>query len=588
MQTVKPYWYRLYYGWMLLYSIGLLAGFFAVKYFPSLESLGQHFELTTTTALLSGLYLFYALTVFWFIRKRNEQLALFAGLWIFAMILLNGLGQTNPHFSNLLYALPWIAMAAFNGMFGAPIALGSVCLTGVYIVLEHEFDFMSLSGVSVFLFVADAIAAYGCYRLWRRVYINVNEARIQQLTGMIVNKDVQSQILIESINEGVIGFDHEGVVRIINPAAAKLTGWDTKDAQNLDVNAVMMLAQEDSTPLEREENPISLAITSKQHVNKTLQLTSKTGNKTIISLSVSPVIVPDIDQPVGGVAVFRDISADREEEQRRAEFISTASHEMRTPVAAIEGYLALAMNDRVSRIDSKARSYLEKAHSSTQHLGKLFQDLLTSARAEDGRLASHPVVVEMGEFLERLAEDLRFAAQKKGLQMEFVMSSGAADQVSIDATASNNKIVRPLYYVHVDPDRIREVVTNLFDNAVKYTESGKVSLGLTGDQAVVQVYVRDTGAGIPAEDIPHLFQKFYRVDSSATRTVGGTGLGLFICRKIVELYQGRIWVESEPGKGSTFYINLPRLGTARAEELRAKEASHHLSSVPGHGTIRTT
>ncbi|HET7320555.1 MAG TPA: ATP-binding protein, partial [Candidatus Saccharimonadales bacterium] len=111
-----------------------------------------------------------------------------------------------------------------------------------------------------------------------------------------------------------------------------------------------------------------------------------------------------------------------------------------------------------------------------------------------------------------------------------------------------------------------------FDNAVKYTDNGKVTIGLTGDNQVVQFYVRDTGPGIPAEDIPHLFQKFYRVDNSTTRTIGGTGLGLFICRKIVELYQGRVWVESAVGKGSTFFINLPRLSTAEAAQQQAQEA----------------
>jgi signal transduction histidine kinase len=119
----------------------------------------------------------------------------------------------------------------------------------------------------------------------------------------------------------------------------------------------------------------------------------------------------------------------------------------------------------------------------------------------------------------------------------------------------------------------QEVITNLFDNAVKYTEAGKISIGLTGDNKVVQFRIHDTGPGIPAEDQPHLFQKFYRVDNSATRTIGGTGLGLFICKKIVELYEGRIWVESVMGMGSTFFINLPRITSERAAQLEAKEAA---------------
>jgi signal transduction histidine kinase len=250
---------------------------------------------------------------------------------------------------------------------------------------------------------------------------------------------------------------------------------------------------------------------------------------------------------------------------------------MRTPVAAIEGYLALALNDKVSTIDSRAREYLEKAHSSTQHLGKLFQDLLTSAKAEDGRLSNHPTVVEMGSYLEQLTEDLKFAAEKRGLFTEFTLGANNI----IDASGGGGeKVVKPLYYVFADPDRMREVITNIFDNACKYTEQGKVSVGLTGDTNVVQFFIKDTGSGIAVEDIPHLFQKFYRVDNSATRTIGGTGLGLFITRKIVELYNGRLWVESELGKGSTFFINLPRLSTQRAEQLKATEAAQQSQSLP--------
>jgi signal transduction histidine kinase len=185
----------------------------------------------------------------------------------------------------------------------------------------------------------------------------------------------------------------------------------------------------------------------------------------------------------------------------------------------------------------------------------------------------------MGDYLEKLTSDLRFSAQKKNLSVEFLIGSNSVIDASKPASLGGEKVVRPLYYTQADPDRLREVITNLFDNACKYTDQGKISLGLTGNDSVVQLYIRDTGAGIPPEDIPHLFQKFYRVDNSATRTIGGTGLGLFISRKIVELYQGRIWVESTIGKGSTFYINLPRLTTQKAEQLMTTEATAEVQSV---------
>jgi signal transduction histidine kinase len=348
----------------------------------------------------------------------------------------------------------------------------------------------------------------------------------------------------------------------------------------MDVRLVVTLHQEDGADLVSEQDPFTLVFAQGKHTNQTLQLKGREGRTMIVSLSISPVLLPGEQKPRGAVAVMRDVSEEREAEKARGEFISTASHEMRTPVAAIEGYLALALNDKVSTIDSRARGFLDKAHSSTQHLGKLFQDLLTSSKAEDGRLSSHPAVVEMGALMQQITDDLKFSAENKGLSAEFVI--GGADE-TIDATTkdvSTQHLVKPLYYVYADADRIREVVTNLFDNACKYTDSGKVSIGLTGNNELVQFYIRDTGAGIPAEDIPHLFQKFYRVDSSSTRTIGGTGLGLFICRKIIELYHGRIWVESEVGKGSTFFVNLPRLTTARATELQGAAGSLAAIAAP--------
>jgi PAS domain S-box-containing protein len=387
-----------------------------------------------------------------------------------------------------------------------------------------------------------------------------------QLNDRLKNERLKSGIILNAIEDGVVLVDDQGVIQLFNPGAAKITGWPTNEAEGLDWRLVFKQVDAKGQATSDADSSINKVLQQGQalHDNAT-NITTKSKKTIAISFSISPLM--DADNNVNGaIGIFRDVSEERKEESQRADFISTASHEMRTPVAAIEGYLSLALNDKVSTIDNRARGYLEKAHASTQHLGQLFQDLLTSAKAEDGRLTNHPRIVEMGAFLEQLTSDLKFSAEKKGLFMEFTV--GASSQ-SIDAA---NKVVRPLYYTHVDPDRMQEVITNLFDNAVKYTDTGKISIGLTGNDQVIQLYIKDTGNGIPTEDIPHLFQKFYRVDNSATRTVGGTGLGLFICRKIVELYQGRIWVESAIDKGSTFFINLPRLSSQQAEKMQAAEA----------------
>lgn len=403
-------------------------------------------------------------------------------------------------------------------------------------------------------------------RYWKR---HSAAGSVNQLASALHDERMKSNIILGAIEDGVVLVDDSGMIRAFNPGAVAITGWKDTEAMNLDYNAVIKLVDDKGQAYSDDANPLRKVFAAGMPIrdNHTYVMT-RSGKQIAISMHVSPLV--DASKRVfAAVAVIRDVSQERAEEAQRAEFISTASHEMRTPVAAIEGYLSLALNEKVSTVDSRARDYLEKAHASTQHLGKLFQDLLTSAKAEDGRLTSHPVVIEMGAYLQQLTEDLKFSAVKKGIDTEFLVGNSNF----IDASSDTGKLVKPLYYTIADPDRLREVVTNIFDNAVKYTPEGKISIGLTGNEQVVQFYVKDTGPGIAAEDLPHLFQKFYRVDNSATRTIGGTGLGLFISRKIIELYHGRVWADSVVGQGTTFFINLPRLTSQRAAELQAAEAS---------------
>jgi PAS domain S-box-containing protein len=388
------------------------------------------------------------------------------------------------------------------------------------------------------------------------------------LASSLQSEKVKSEIVISTIEDGVVFIDAARMIQLYNPAAAKISGWLAGEAVGLDYKLVVKLTDLKGNAYAPDQHPFERVFVAKTTIHDNAASLSTRNSKSVeIDISVSPLL-SDTGEVLGAVGIFRDVSNRRREEKQRADFISTASHEMRTPVAAIEGYLALALNDRVSKVDMKARGFLEKAHESTQHLGQLFQDLLTSAKAEDGRLTSHPVAVEMGDFVEKLTDSLHFVAEKKGLGIEFMFGSGG------NSFKDASKVVKPLYYVYADPDRVREVITNLFDNAVKYTETGKITLSLTGDDKVVQFRIHDTGPGIPTEDQPHLFQKFYRVDNSATRTIGGTGLGLFICKKIIELYDGRIWVESTLGQGSTFFINLPRLSTDKVAVLQAQEANN--------------
>jgi two-component system sensor histidine kinase VicK len=384
--------------------------------------------------------------------------------------------------------------------------------------------------------------------------------------GLAVSGNVSADFILGAIDDGVIMVSHDNIIHMFNPAASRITGWKPEEAVGLEYHTVLPFVNEKGEPRAADANPFAQVFATGTTVKDTnTALTTRGGKQIPLSVIVSPVMDANGHPSGSVVGVFRDITQEKAEEAQRSEFISTASHEMRTPVTAIEGYLALALNPKIAKVDDNARKLLEKASVSTKHLGVLFQDLLTSSRAEDGRLQSYPVVIEMGEIAQQVAEAERFHAKEKGLNLRYVVSS--------DQQQAGGKVIRPLYYVYADPHRIQEVIQNLINNAIKYTPEGEVIVRLTGDDSLVQLQVQDTGAGIPAEDIPHLFQKFYRVDNTMTRTIGGTGLGLFICRKIVELYNGKLWAESQLGKGSAFFVNLPRLNSTQALEMQKKQAS---------------
>ncbi len=518
-------------------------------------------------SIFSGMVLLYGVLGITVLRRSRMWLAYFITHVLLSVVFLSIAGLTDGTASPFFLMLPVIVF--FSGMLGpyASFILATLQTAGIGLVLTLG----SVADVDTLEFV---IAVGSCWAaaiigwlIWSRLYAKefVTARSSVRADTLLTKERSQSNIVLNAIEDGVVAINREKIIMLFNPAASKITGWSAKDAVKLDHRSIIKLQNDKGEIYPDAQNPLIQVFHTKQTIrdNRAMLLTK---DQKILSLNIT--VSPLIDhsgEAYAAVAIFKDVSQERGEEQRRADFISTASHEMRTPVAAIEGYLALALNEKVSTIDNRARDYLMKAHTSTQMLGKLFQDLLTSAKAEDGRLASHPIPVEMGDFLEHLCEDLRFSAEKKGLSMEYVYgNSQKAATIDTRGSSTQPKLIRPLYHALVDPDRMREVLTNLFDNAVKYTETGKVSLGITGDPKVVQIYVKDTGPGIPAQDLPHLFQKFYRVDNTSTRTIGGTGLGLFISRKIVELYKGRIWVESQLGRGSTFYINLPRLSSEQA------------------------
>jgi PAS domain S-box-containing protein len=493
MQLVHDRYYIWYNRVVTTLGGVLVIGSLAAIALPRFAMLTTDWGLTPLALGLGLMQVGYGILLFNKVGKSNSYLvAALVSTMLFILSLVNLLNTTGQLHSP--YMAVWFVLTLVSGMFGLYTAVAGCFLVTIVFILQGttmsgtlQLDQISLAAVLV-TYVLCTIS----YFAWKRAFVDHESQRVSQLTGQLKSNQQQAEILIQQISDGVIVTDNQGKISLVNPAAATMTGWPVEEALGIDAQLVTKFVQEDGKEIPAEQLPFKQALEEHKPIDRILQLLDRSGQQhRIVSLVISPIVLPKTNEIVGTAAVFRDVSVSREEEHRRADFISTASHEMRTPVAAIEGYLALALNEKVSKIDAKARQYLVKAHESTQHLGKLFQDLLTSAKAEDGRLVNHPEVVELGAYLEQITEGLKFAAEKKGLLMDFTI--GTSDAASAASSVGGGKVVKPLYYAHIDPDRMREVITNLFDNAVKYTESGKVSIGLTGNDDVIQFFIREIG-----------------------------------------------------------------------------------------------
>lgn len=530
----------------------VLGGIIAVSTLASYQFAPASLENSSLTVLIAGfgaLAVVYYASVHQLIKKNHAALSAvlmscITAANILLVILATG-GLDSPY-----YTL-WLLSIVVAGTFG----LAATALTSGVTVLFYGYEFMrhgfsgsymlAHTGQLVITLATAAVAEWIHGALGRA---SAQHSQVNQLSGQLSEEALKSNVLMQSVGDGVLVVDAKRQIQLFNPAAVRMTGWDQDSAQGIDYALVLNLHTADGSKLGDDADPFAAMWKGgKSLVRSDLTMQTKGGHTTAISLSLSP-IYDSMHKITGGIALFRDISAEKEVERQRNEFISTASHEMRTPVAAIEGYLSLAMNSAVATIDDRAKGYLEKAHASTQHLGELFQNLLSITKLEDEAKSDAQEFFDLTALVKEAVADMEFGAQKKSLDLQFGTSG---QQVRKEHT------VLPVYVVKANPQRLREVVMNLIENAIKFTPQGNIEVTISGTSDTVTVAVTDEGIGISAEDISHLFQKFYRVDSTATRTIGGTGLGLYLCRTIVELAGGRIWVESKLGEGSSFKFSLP-------------------------------
>jgi two-component system sensor histidine kinase/response regulator len=395
------------------------------------------------------------------------------------------------------------------------------------------------------------------------------EAQRQELRAT----EERTRLLLESAAEGIFGVDTQGVITFANPAACRMLGYAPEELVGGASHRLTAHARPDGQPHSAEESPIYAAYARGQASRVDHEsLCCRDGRALPVEYGATPILKDGAI--LGAVVSFTDVTERKraqqqlEEAKQKAEeatemksmFLANMSHEIRTPMDAIIGLAHLALK---TPLTPKQRDYLSKIHNAGTSLLTVINDVLDFSKIEAGKLTMEVADFRLDEVISAVTTVTSQKAHEKGLELLVdVPSSLPQDLVG-------------------DPLRLGQVITNLVNNAIKFTEHGEVRLKAelleqTGAKAKLQFSVRDTGIGVTPEQAARLFQPFTQADMTTTRRHGGTGLGLTICKRLVELLGGQIWLESDPGRGSTFFftawlgVNLtPGKGRVLPERLSA-------------------
>ena len=362
----------------------------------------------------------------------------------------------------------------------------------------------------------------------------------------------QRELILEAVDDGIFGMDLEGKVTFINEAGARMLGYATKELVGHDLHELIHHSHADGTPYSRSTSPILQALRRSEPIRMRDEVFWRQDGTVIpVEYSATPLI--EEGQVNGMVVAFQDVGERRRLEKMKDEFISTVSHELKTPLTSLRASLGLVQSGTLDKRPEKQRQMIDMAIGNCDRLVRLVNDILDFDRGEKGRLPLNREAVDPMTLLRRAADIAHNAATQAQIEFHF------------DVNASP---------VFVDEERVLQVLNELVGNAIKFSPPGTaIQLAAWNVDGVapgagplevgaVCFMVEDQGRGIVPEKLERIFERFQQGDGSDSRALGGTGLGLALCRSIVEQHGGRIWAESEVGKGSRFLFTMPAAGAA--------------------------
>jgi PAS domain S-box-containing protein len=360
-------------------------------------------------------------------------------------------------------------------------------------------------------------------------------------TGLIIALDISEikqaeeksaklAAIIDSSDDAIIGKTLDGVITSWNDAAERIFGFTAADMIGETMYKIIPNDRVD------EEPAILLRLSNGERVDhfETKRVT-KTGELLDISVTVSPVRNKS-GQIIGASKIARDITEKKLDETRKNDFIGMASHELKTPLTSLNAILQVAGAKLKNSNDPFLSSAMEKANTQVKRMTNMINGFLNISRLESGKIQIDKQQFDLCVLLHEITDEAKLVAPGHHIILN------CDDKIIVDA----------------DRDKIASVLTNLLTNAVKYSPKGKIiTMDCKVDADIVTVSVKDEGMGIKDKDKNNLFERYYRVQNEHTQQIAGFGIGLYLSAEIVHRHDGRIWVESESGVGSTFYFTLP-------------------------------
>ena len=354
-------------------------------------------------------------------------------------------------------------------------------------------------------------------------------ARQQELGRQIAGRESGTQTILRAMQDGLLVVDKSLRVTLVNQAFRKLFGLP-----EISLGAPLRDVVRDATVDWLIEETLR---TGKVMQSELIRADSKTNSERDVEISAVP-IKDDADLTTGAVVLFHDITQLKQTDKVRRDFVANVSHELRTPLSILRGYIETLL-DNPQTSDKELSRILRVMERHSKRLGLLVDDLLTLAHLESRSAGLQFSAVQLAELFQSVIRDWEKKLAEKQLKVVVDLSPDART-------------------IRADETRLHEVLYNLLDNALKYSrENGEIRLRAVQRGPEIVLSVTDNGIGISKDDLPRIFERFYRADKARSRELGGTGLGLAIVKHIAQLHGGRVEAESEFGKGTTIRVILP-------------------------------